>query len=215
MNPLLQIFIELALITLGACIPLGPMTILVIHYARLKKPLDAVIYTLGILMADVCVILLIMNGLGGFFENPVFNRFIGIGGGFFLLWIGITILRSGMKSEDEISENDDMNAMGLGGNISIVNGLFMSVLNPTYWMWWGTVGAKFVSKASPYGWSGFATVILALIVPTAGWFSFLYIFTSKGSEKFSSRKFQKVINLVCGIVLIGFGAWFLVKEILA
>ncbi|MCD6216959.1 LysE family transporter [bacterium] len=53
---------------------------------------------------------------------------------------------------------------------------------------------------------------LALIIPTAGWFSFLYLFTSKGSEKLSSKNFHKVINLVCGIVLIGFGVWFLVKE---
>jgi threonine/homoserine/homoserine lactone efflux protein len=213
MNPLFEIFIEMSLITLGACIPLGPMTILIIHYARLQKPLDAVIYTLGILLADICVILLIMNGLGGFFENPTFNRFIGIAGGIFLLWIGIAILRSEIGATAENSDSDDIKPMGFGGKVSIVNGLFMSVLNPTYWLWWGTVGAKFVSKASPYGFNGFATVILALIIPTAGWFSFLYIFTVKGSEKLKSRHFHKGINLVCGIVLIGFGIWFLVKEI--
>lgn len=212
MNPLFEIFIEMSLITLGACIPLGPMTILIIHYARLKKPLDAVIYTSGILFADICVILLIMNGLEGFFENPTFNRFIGIAGGIFLLWMGIVILRSGIGAKGENSDSDEINQMGFSGNIPIINGLLLSVLNPTYWLWWGTVGAKFVSKASPYGWGGFATVILALIIPTAGWFSFLYVFTVKGSEKLKSRHFHKVINLVCGIVLIGFGVWFLVKE---
>ncbi len=102
--------------------------------------------------------------------------------------------------------NDPPNAQN--GTSALIKGLLATILNSGYWLWWGTVGTSFLSQAIRIGNIGLVAFMLAIILPTYGWFCILYLLIAKGKDILSDKSVI-ITKKVCGLFLIGFGMCFL------
>jgi threonine/homoserine/homoserine lactone efflux protein len=87
-------------------------------------------------------------------------------------------------------------------------GIVLTAANPYFLVWWATVGLTLAAKAVMFG--AFVVVLFAAVhwLCDQVWLEVLSVAGFKGSEIFGKRA-QMVVSLICGIVLIGFGAKFL------
>jgi len=77
-------------------------------------------------------------------------------------------------------------------------------------VWWATVGATLVASAGAWGLVGIAAFAVTHWLCDVGWLSFLSwgVFTSR---RFQTPTVYRAVLVVCGAVLLGFGAYFLAR----
>ncbi len=126
--------------------------------------------------------------------------FVGLVGGLFLVWMGITMIRQLAKPLSE------QNTITKGG--PLFTGFILSAMNPYFLMWWATVGLNLAIQAREFGTT--ALLIFAGVhwLCDLVWLTALTWSSSAGTN-FFGEKVQKVVLGVCAVVLIGFGGWFL------
>jgi threonine/homoserine/homoserine lactone efflux protein len=197
-------FVSLAVINLAGLIPPGPSTFLLVPYAQQRRRLSAFWFVSGILLSDLLLILLTLGGASRISSGSPISKLIEIAGGSILIFFGIQTARG--DGEDLLKERK---VPGQLSTLSILRGFLVTILNPLYWAWWGTVGLSFLYRSRAHGLFGKLAFIAAIIVPTYSWFCLLYLGLEKGVGMISPRTFR-LINLVCGILLGLFGVWLLV-----
>lgn len=200
---MLEIFGGLLLINLASLVPPGPYTFVIIQYGRNKSGRSAMLFITGSFIADLLLVLLLYFGLTPFLKNPLVGSFSSIVGGIFLSWLGIQILKNNNVSQ--LKANDNFLNKG-----PLMTGFLVAIMHPAYWIWWGTIGVSYLTQALKFSVIGIGAFLTALILPTYGWFGFLYLAIAKGRKWISDKVFYK-INIICGISLIGFSFWFLGK----
>jgi threonine/homoserine/homoserine lactone efflux protein len=150
------------------------------------------------------LIALIYFGLGGFFEDRATMTIIGLAGGAMLIYMGwgmISHRKDNPKKERYLPYHP------------FTVGLITSLSNPYFFLWWATVGLLLISTASLFG--GWAVAVFA----TVHWFCDLAWDSGLSYMAFRSRKLWRPRTMswvlgFCGIVLLGFGAYFIASPLL-
>ena len=145
------------------------------------------------------MIALIGLGFAAVVAAPGVKAAVSVLGGVALLWMGIGLLRSRQQAVVEGREV----ARGC-----VLAGLTTTVANPYWLVWWATVGAALVANAGAWGVLGIAAFALTHWLCDLGWLSFLSwgVFTSR---RMWTPAVYRSILVVCGVVMLGFGAYFL------
>jgi threonine/homoserine/homoserine lactone efflux protein len=91
-------------------------------------------------------------------------------------------------------------------------GILTTVLNPMFLLWWATIGTLLITQIYSYGITGLVAFILAVEIPN------LVVYSAASVLAYRSRSLwdhtvQKWLFTGFGILLGGFGAWFLVNGI--
>jgi threonine/homoserine/homoserine lactone efflux protein len=92
-------------------------------------------------------------------------------------------------------------------------GFFTSVANPYFWIWWLTVGSAMVIAGLAGG------IFLACVFMAGhwcadlGWFTVVSTGISKGKIFLSDTTYRRIM-ISCGIFLVIFGAWYLVRVVI-
>jgi threonine/homoserine/homoserine lactone efflux protein len=89
-----------------------------------------------------------------------------------------------------------------------VTGIVLTGANPYFLFWWATVGLALATQASEYGAAMLLTFGVVHWLCDLVWLEILSLGGFHGSKAFGVRS-QKVISVICAVVLFGFGLKFL------
>jgi threonine/homoserine/homoserine lactone efflux protein len=189
----------------GALMPGPVMAVTITHTTRLGMKAGPLII-LGHGIAETALLACLVLGLGPYLQDDVISGLIGGLGALVLLWMGIDMLRSLPGLSLEVDK-----ACGLPGKGArpIRDGLVLSVINPYFYIWWGTIGLAFVSKslALGIGLGGLLVFYLGHYLADFTWYALISLTVCKG-RRFLSDKVYKGIVMACAILLLVFTGVF-------
>ena len=182
----------------GAMLP-GPMTAATIAKGYGSKNAGALI-AVGHGVIELPLIAAIYLGVGHFLGLPLVVSIIYIAGGVALFYLGFRMFRNASDAPGEVG--------GLPRN-SMVTGIVVTATNPAFYVWWITIGAALITGAALFGVIG--VVLLAVVHWPCDliWSEFLSLGTFK-SRKWWTGRVPRIVFSICALILIGFGAWFLI-----
>ena len=123
----------------GALIP-GPLLVFVVSDTlKTGKKVTGVLAALGHCFVEVFIILTIVLGLSSVFAKGFFQQSIGLIGGIALVILGILNLVE-LRKTTKVEGRD----FGYG---SFLGGLAFTLLNPTIYLWWATIGLAMLTTA--------------------------------------------------------------------
>jgi threonine/homoserine/homoserine lactone efflux protein len=208
MDTSLVIFLSSAvMISLSGVLSPGPMTAAALQQGS-RSAFTGVYIALGHAVIEMPLIFLISLGVGNLLHMEGVRITIGITGGFYLLFIGLGLLRQ--KADGENNRNTPMSS-------PFFSGIFLSGGNPYFLLWWGTIGAGLVIGAARFGLPGLILFAILHWVCDLMWYSFLSFASFKGIKMFGAGLYKKV-SVVCGLAMLFYGGAFIVnalKEIMS
>lgn len=148
---------------------------------------------------ELPLMFLIYLGLSNFFKLLPVQIFIGIAGGLMLIYLGVDMIRFRIDIKQE-SENPSYG--------SIVGGLITTTANPYFFLWWATIGSALILKSTVFGAIGFVLMATVHWFCDFGWYSLVSTAIYK-THHLWSKKIHRVIFTICGLMLLGFGLWFI------
>jgi len=195
---MVSFLLQTALVSLSGVMSPGPITAATIGKGN-HSPYAGVLVALGHGVVEFPLMAGIFFGAGAFLSLDPVKALVFTFGGLFLFWMGAGMLRNigRAKIEGEID-----------GGAPLAAGIFLSLWNPYFLVWWATVGATLISRAVGFGMLGFLLFAVAHWLCDLIWLSFLSVASFKGGRIFGIM-FQKVVFGICGAFLLFFSGKFL------
>ncbi len=189
----------------GALMP-GPVTAVMVEHTLKKGFIAAPLVTLGHGVIEALMVVLLAAGLSGYMAGRGPAGVIGVAGGAVLAWMGwgmVKSARSGTLSlHGEPNERKRLTAGPLAAGITT------TIANPYWFLWWGTVGAGFVTVSREYGPGGVFIFFSGHILADLAWLSLLSLALVYGKNFISDRIYRGIIAAL-GFFLMAFSLYFL------
>ncbi|UCH88766.1 MAG: LysE family transporter [Thermoplasmata archaeon] len=149
---------------------------------------------------EVPLIAVIGLGLGVFFKNLTLQLIIGLAGGAMLAFLGINMIR--MRKDTTQTEK-------YLPYHSLVVGMLMTVANPYWFLWWATIGASLILFSLQLGLLGLVIFTIVHVSCDVVWDYFVSYSVNK-SKKFWRTRTHEFVFILCGIIMIVFGIYFII-----
>jgi threonine/homoserine/homoserine lactone efflux protein len=201
--------LETVAISLSGVMAPGPITAVTVARGN-ESPHAGAWVAVGHGLVEFPLILAVFYGLGHWFEVPAVQTGIGTAGGLFLLYMGLTMLRSNLRRRQE----DAPAADPLDKRRPVTVGALLSLGSPYFLIWWATIGAALTLRASDFGLAGVLAFASVHWSCDLGWLVLLSWLSYKGGRVFGQR-FQQAVLLVCGVFLVLIGGRYVVQAGLA
>jgi threonine/homoserine/homoserine lactone efflux protein len=185
----------------GVMMP-GPMFAVTLAKSY-RSPWAGVWISLGHAVIEVPLILLIYFGFARFFENSIVQLVLSILGGGMIIWLGIGMFRARSRV---VREGKDLPYS------AFTAGLLTSGLNPLFLLWWAAIGSMLIMKVAVYGAGGLIAFIIVHWLCDLIWLSFVSVIVYR-SHAIWGQRLQEWVFIANSLVLVGFGAWFIVSGI--
>ena len=199
MPPLL---LSLVTISLSGVMMPGPMFAVTLAKSY-KSPWAGAQISLGHAVIEVPLILLIYFGFAQFFQNTTVQLVLSIVGGGMIIGLGINMFRA----RAEVTQR----GKDLPYN-AFVAGIITSGFNPFFLLWWATIGSMLIMKFLGFGTTGLILFIIVHWLCDLVWLTFVSNIVYR-THSFWGRKLQEGIFIGCGLLLVGFGGWFMISGI--
>jgi len=183
----------------GVMLP-GPMTAVTVAKGYSEKN-AGVLIAVGHAVIEMPLIAALYLGLVHFISSPQVVNTIYVVGGLMLFYLGFRMFRTAGDAPGEIG--------GLPAS-SLVAGIVITGTNSAFYVWWVTLGVALVISATKFGLIGIILFAVVHWLCDLVWCEILSVSTFK-SRKWWTHRVQRVVFTVCALVLIGFGAWFVVS----
>jgi len=180
----------------------GPLLATVIYESAKTGFKTGPLIILGHALLEILMVAFIILGFTRFIHNPLVLKIISILGALVIFCFGINMILSVRHISLDL-KNDYKKSTNL-----TLMGITMSIANPYWTIWWLTIGLGLVLAAQRQGFIAIGVFFIGHILADFGWYSFVSLAISKG-RKFISNKVYKSIVLICALILIGFGVYFL------
>lgn len=181
--------------------PIGVQNMYIINTSLRSHRLKALQVTLIMIMFDISLAFACYWGIGLVLDRVDILKFLIQGvGSLALLWIGIGLLRS--NPDEEKSENYDKTFHKILAACFVVTWLNpQAIVDGTLLL--GSFKASLSNSDS-------SLFIIGVCLASTTWFLTLHFLVSKFKNVFNARVL-KMINVVCGVILIGFSIKLLVS----
>lgn len=163
----------------------------------------------GHAIAEALIVLSLTFGLNAFLKERLVSGVIGVVGGAFLLWMGFDIAKSAWQGKISLKMEVGETKTRTGPALS---GLFASIANPFWVMWWATVGAGYIVWSLELGPLGILAFYLGHILSDFSWYG-LVSFIIVSGRRVISDPFYRGVLLVCGIFLMFLSINFVVSGV--
>jgi threonine/homoserine/homoserine lactone efflux protein len=200
---LLNFLAQVLIISCSGAMQPGPVTATVITMGA-RNRWAGTLLAVGHGIVEFPLIVLIILGLGRYFELPKVKIAIGLAGGIFLILMGTQSLL-GLRTKA------DAEFKALKGK-PILAGIILSASNPYFLIWWATVGLTLATQATAWGIWAFALFAITHWSVDLIWLQVLSWASFKGSALFGQRG-QRIVLLICSAVLFSFGVFFIFNAI--
>ena len=201
---MLPILLSVVVISFSGVMMPGPMFAVTLAKSY-RSPWAGVWISLGHAVVEVPLILLIYFGFARFFQNSIAQLVLSVLGGGVIIWMGINMFRI---RREIVLEGKDLRYS------AFTAGIFTSALNPFFLIWWATVGALLVMRFNDFGLGGLTVFICVHWLCDLAWLSLVAVLVYK-THKFWGKRFQEGVFILCSLLLVGFGGWYMVSGIQA
>jgi len=199
---MLAVILSVVVASLSGVMTPGPMFAVTVAKSY-RSPWAGTKMSIGHAIIEVPLILLIYFGFARFFSHTAVQIVLSLLGGAMLIWMGIGMFRA---RRDVVGSSRDLRYG------TVTAGIVMSAINPFFLLWWATAGSMLVMKVMQYGTSGLPVFILSHWTCDLVWLS-VVSFTIYRTKTLWGPKLQTGIFMLCSLLLLGFGGWYIASGI--
>ena len=194
----IQFLAGAAFISLSGVMAPGPLMAVTVGHGS-RTPHAGALIAVGHGIVEFPLMTAIFFGFGYLFNLPYVKQTIGIAGGLFLLFMAVGMFKSS-KDADITARNDQRSP--------VLSGILLTAGNPYFLLWWVSVGTALVMQSAEFGIAGLIIFMIVHWICDFAWSWILSAFSFKGGS-FFGRSFQKILFIVSGVLLVGFGGKFI------
>jgi len=169
-----------------------------------KSKIAGVQISFGHGVVEFPLMFLIYFGFAQLLASIMTQIIIGLIGGIIMIYMGYRMIKAEKKTSEGFEESR---------HSSLITGILMTGANPYFLLWWATIGAALIVKATAFGFMGFLVFAITHWLCDLFWNTFVSVTVFK-SRRFWTRRVHNVIFSFCFLVLVGFGAWFIISALL-
>ena len=207
MRELATIFSASFILALSGALMPGPLlTVTVSESVKMGFKAGPLIIT-GHALLELLLIIALIWGLGPFLKIPFITGMIALIGGVILFWMGLSMVRSTPSSPVNNRDNPSSSKIPVFTS-PLLMGIFASLSNPYWSLWWATVGLSYLISSMKFGLLGIFIFFIGHISADYLWYILVSIGISKGKGVISDRLYSGLIR-ICGFFLMGFAGWFI------
>ncbi|PKM80611.1 MAG: lysine transporter LysE [Firmicutes bacterium HGW-Firmicutes-14] len=188
----------------GAMMP-GPLLTVTINESARRGVRAGWLLMAGHSILEFFLIVALILGLNKYLDNENFIITASLLGGLFLLWMGFGMLRDAWKGDLSLDLSDG-NRKALFG--PVLAGIFVSLSNPYWTIWWATIGLNYITNAWVYGITGLVFFFTGHILADFTWYGAIALAVVKGRRLINDRMYRSLIA-VCGVFLAGLAVKFM------
>lgn len=198
---LLFFLAQVVVISCSGVMQPGPVTATVITMGT-RNRYAGMLLALGHGIVEFPLMVVIVLGVGKFFELRGVQISIGLAGGVFLILMAIQGLNS-------LRAKTDVEAKAFSGK-PILAGIVLSAGNPFFLIWWATVGLALATQAAQWGIWAFVLFALTHFSMDLIWLQILSWASFKGSVLLGPRGLR-IVLMFCSAALLVFGLFFIYR----
>lgn len=190
----------------GAMMP-GPLLTATIAESTQRGFWAGPLIVLGHALLEFVLILALLAGLSTILTKDLAGLVISLAGGAFLLYLGFTMLRDTLTGRVSLETNASAKtSASLMHPVPV--GIFISLSNPYWIIWWATIGLSYLTLAMKNGPIGIAAFYGGHITADLFWYSLISGLVA-GGRKFINQQVYKLILAWCGLFLFVLGFYFI------
>jgi len=183
----------------------GPVLIVTINEAARKGFKSGFYVPIGHAFLELILVILLTLGLAEVLSLKPIVALIGLLGGIFLSWMAYSILKDTLRRKVSLNFDVKSNDHKMG---SMALGIFTSLFNPFWFMWWIFVGAALLLKSLEFGIIGVMAFYFGHILSDISWYGSVSFAMARGKNLISERVYR-IILIFCGATLIFFSIFFI------
>lgn len=188
----------------GAMMP-GPVLTATISEVMKRGFKAGPLIVLGHAVLELCVLALVVTGLGDFITRNTTLGVLGIGGGGLLVLMGMQMaLNSKRAAAEALGAKADPKTAIRG---PILAGVLTSVSNPYWTLWWATIGLNYAGLALKSGMAGLASFYSGHILSDLTWYSLVAAAVASG-RRICPEWLYRLMLVLCALALVALGAYF-------
>jgi len=205
----LEIFITSFVVAFSGAIMPGPMLTATIAESSKRGIKAGPLIVLGHGILEIILILALAIGMASILTQGAIIRAVALVGGAFLVFLGFTMCRDALQERVDAADIFGGKRENKGFH-PVLSGIFVSLSNPYWTIWWATVGLSYITLSLKKGGGGLASFFFGHILADLLWFTFIAAVVAGGSRFFSQKIYSYLIS-VCGLLLIGLGVYFIIS----
>ncbi|MHA1969658.1 MAG: LysE family transporter [Candidatus Hodarchaeales archaeon] len=214
----IEVFVLAFLVALTGAMSPGPLLTYTIYksiQAKTKSYLVGIFICLGHAILEFGIIIVLLLGVGPFITSRGIILLLGLVGGGILIFFGLNLLRDVIQDKvdiDVLSLNEEMKESFV--KHPIFGGIFISMSNPYWWLWWAVIGMSFMTQFSvsvtniPEFWGFF----LGHELGDYAWYGSISIGLGI-TNNFITKNVYKIIISCCSVFMIGFGLYLAISPL--
>ncbi len=165
----------------------------------------------------------LVTGVVEFLHAPRATKIIGVIGAVLLAWMGIGLIREAVRGRAlnlqvgaqpagpaarAISSTAGGTRPAVPGIRPALAGMLVSLSNPYFWLWWITIGSAFLLRfdVTLQRWQALLAFYLGHELGDFGWYTAVSTILHFGRRSIPPGVTTVILG-VCGVVIIGFGAY--------
>lgn len=195
------------LIGLSLAAPIGPVNVEIVRRGLRSGFFSGWLVGVGAITGDTIYCLLVIAGIAPLVDHQVVRTILWTAGGGFLIYLGYHSLRSAISRHEMVKLEN-----GGPDRRSYLAGLLIALFNPLGIVFWLSIGGAVMASEVEHAHTGTGTaaIVIGVIAGLALWITVLSVLTRAGRRLVSDRLFR-LVNIVSGVILLGFGLWFAVQ----
>jgi threonine/homoserine/homoserine lactone efflux protein len=192
----------------GALAP-GPLFVKNITEGTKSGARSGFLFAIGHTAVEFSLVIVLALGLLTVANEPAVKIVIGVAGGLALLVFGLIQIRESLSSKP-VQMREEKRAF----KSHFLIGTVFTGLNPYFLLWWLVPGAKLILDSIEFAsWAGVLLMYVAHVWMDYAWLTGTAYLARRGT-KFVNRKGYRIVLMLFGLILIGFGVYFLASALL-
>jgi threonine/homoserine/homoserine lactone efflux protein len=192
----------------GALAP-GPLFVKNITEGSKFGAKSGFLFAIGHTVVEFSLVIVLALGLLTVANEPTARLATGVAGGLALLVFGLIQIREAMSPKPVEMRKEKMAVKS-----HFLVGTVFTGLNPYFIFWWLVPGTKLILDAIAFAsWAGVFLMYIAHIWMDYAWLTGTAYLAKRGT-KFVDRKGYRIVLILFGLILIGFGFYFLASVLL-
>ena len=201
---LAQIFALAFILGLSGAMMPGPLLAMTIAQVSLRGWSAVPLMMAGHAALELAIVGLLIAGLVQALRRPTPRAIISLIGGAMLLYMGADMIRSASG----LALHGTGPALPLQTWQLVLAGAAISLANPTFPIWWATVGAGGMAQMAPRGAGEYLAFYLGHELSDFAWYSVVGLVLVLGKGFLSNRIYGGLV-LACGVAIVALAVWFL------
>jgi len=186
----------------------GPMLAVVLAESPRQGVRAGPLVVLGHALLELVLLAALVIGLGSVLERPGVQTALALVGGAMLLWTAAGAFRFVAQNRAGLDWRRDDRPSGRWR--TVFAGVWSSLANPYWTIWWATIGLSLLTKAYVLGVAGLAAFYVGHILGDLTWFTAVSGAIAAG-RRFITPRVYTVMLAISAVLLLVMAVWFLVS----